>query len=357
MSLTTQYLGGKQAITRQKVALLMRIRRNFALKFISLFTALLLYLYVQQERNPMVARVFEVTISREGLPPDVSVDVDQPQIKVTVTGPQPVVDVLKESAVRVVADLHSLPSDKITTARVPMKYDIHLTPEVQTLLSIDPSPLPRLEVQVFPQRSKELQVEAHYPKEAHAGYHYGPYSVKPERVTISGRIDRVKRVTQIVADANSLETGGGIDNDFPLSARDSDNNPVDGITMTVQTAHVTVPIVEDAYSKILSVSAIISDQIQSGYRITNVTVEPKQVRVVGRPQLIDTLSTLSTEEISVHDVTENKVVSVPLVVPNKVGVTDIATHNPITRIEVTLTVEKVGASSSPPPGQPVTGGP
>ena len=56
-------------------------RRNFALKIISLATAVLLYFYVQQERNPMVPRVFEVTIAYEGNPPDVSIDVDQPQIR------------------------------------------------------------------------------------------------------------------------------------------------------------------------------------------------------------------------------------------------------------------------------------
>jgi YbbR domain-containing protein len=356
MSLTTQYIGGKQAMKRQKVAFLMRLRRNFALKVISLATAVLLYFYVQQERNPMVPRVFEVTIAFEGLPQDVSAETDQPQIKVTVTGPQPVVEVLKDTDIHVAADLRSLPSDRITTAHVPMKYEVRLTPEMQTLLSFDPSPLPRLEVQGYPQRSKEMPVEAHYPREAHAGYHYGPYTIKPDHVTVSGRIDRVKRVVQVVADAKSLEAGGGIDNDFPLSARDADNNPVEGITMSVQTAHVAVPIVEDAYSKILSISAIFKDQIQPGYRVTDVTVEPKQVRVSGRPELIDTLSTLSTEEISVHDLTENKVISVPLVVPKGVVVRDIA-GNPITNIVVKIPVEKTGPSSTTPPVGPPNGAP
>lgn len=356
MSLTTQYIGGKQAIKQQRVALLLRLRRNFTLKFISMAAAVLLYFYVQQERNPMVPRVFEVTIGFEGLPSDVAADTDQPQIKVTVTGPQPVVEVLKDSDIRVVADLRSLPNDKMTTERVSMRYDIKLPREMQALLSFDPSPLPRLPVQVYPQRSRDIIVEAHFPKEAHAGYHYGTQVIRPERVNISGRIDRVKRVAKVVADAKSLESGGGIDNDFPLSARDADNNPVEGITMSVQTVHVTVPIVDEPYLKILSISPIFNDQPQPGYRIIHLAAEPNQVRVSGRPELIDTLSTLLTEVIPVHDMTDNQVLSVPLVIPKGVVVRD-NDGNAITKVVVKITVEKVGTSAPSTSGPPVNGSP
>ncbi len=355
MSLSTHYLDGKEAISRRKIAFVQRLRQNFILKFISLATAVLLYFYVQQERNPTVPRVFEVPISFEGLPADVSIDSDQLPVKVIVTGPQPVVDVLKESELRVVADLKSLTGDKITTTKVSMRYEFKFPKEMQALLSFDPLPLPLLTVQVYPQRTREIAIDAHYPKESRAGYHYGSAVIKPEHIHISGRIDRIKRVVQVVADAKSIETGGGIDGYFSLSARDSENNPIEGITMSIQKAHVTVPSVEDPYSKIVSISPIINDLPLPSFRITHVTTDPKQVRIFGRPGLIDALSTLSTEQIPVKDAFESQALSVPLLIPRGLTVKDM-NGNAITNITVRITIVRIGGST-PTTSGPQTSGP
>ena len=347
MSLSNHYNTSKEALTKQKVAFIHRMRRNFFLKCLSMCTAVLLYFYVQQERNPTITRQFLVPVTFEGQSSDISVEADQPQFKVSVTGPQPVLELMKDSDIRVIGDLRNIPTDTINTVKVKLHYDVRLSHEMQLLLSYDPWPLPRLDVQVYPQRSRELSVDAHYPQEARVGYHYGPASIRPARVRITGRIDRVKRVSQIVADASSLESGGGIDNEFPLSARDANNNPVEGIMLEVPKVHVTVPILEDPYSRILSISPIFNDQPPAGYRITHLAAEPNQVKATGRPEVIDTLSTVSTEEIDVHDMVASQVILVPLVVPKGVTLKDSA-GNPVTRVTVHITVEKQGGANTPP---------
>jgi YbbR domain-containing protein len=350
LSLTNHYNNSKQVLTQQKVAFVHRMRRNFFLKWLSLCTAVLLYFYVQQERNPTITRQFLVPVIFEGQSADISVETDQPQFKVAVTGPQPVLELMKDSDIRIVGDLRNVPTDTINSQKVRLHYDVRLSHEMQLLLSYDPWPLPRLDVQVYPQRSKDLAVDAHYPQEPRVGYHYGPASIRPARVHVTGRIDRVKRVTQIVADASSLEHGGGIDNEFPLSARDANNNPVEGITLDVTRAHVTVPILEDPYSRILSISPIFNDQPPPGFRIAHVTAEPNQVKATGRPEIIDTLSTVSTEEIDVHEMTGSQVLLVPLVMPRGVTLKDAA-GNPVTRVTVHITVEKQGGTVPSNPGQ------
>ncbi len=353
MSLSNHYNTGKEVLSKQKVALLHRIRRNFFLKCLSLCTAILLYFYVQQERNPTITRQFLIPVSFEGQTSDVSVEADQPQIKVAVTGPQPVLELMKDSDIRVIGDLRNVPTDVVSTQKIKLHYDVRLSHEMQLLLSYDPWPLQRMEVQVFPQRSRDIAVEAHFPQAARVGYHYGPASIRPSRIRITGRIDRIKRVTQIVADSNSLEPGGGIDNDFPLAARDANNNVVEGIVLEVPKAHVTVPILEDPYSRILSISPIFNDQPPPGYRITHVAADPNQVRATGRPEIIDTLSTLATEEIDVHEMVGSQVILVPLVVPRGVLLKD-ANGSPISRVTVRITVEKQGGSVTQPPGPPAS---
>ena len=133
---------------------------------------------------------------------------------------------------------------------------------------------------------------------------------------------------------------------FTLSPRDSDDNPVDGITLDVQQTHVTVPVIEDPYSKILSISPIINEQPPPGYRITRIAVEPTQLWAAGRPQLVDALSTLSTEEITAHDLTQDQQISAPLVIPKGVVVKDGA-GNQVMKVTVRISVSRTG---TPPVG-------
>jgi len=356
MSFSSQYNGGKQAIKRQKVALLMRLRQNFLLKLISLASSILLYFYVQQERNPTVTRSFTAPIAYEGLRPDIEVESEQRQYDVAVTGPRLIIDALKDSDIRILADLNAPPPTKVTTEKVRLHYDINLRPELRRELTLDPPVLPPLQIQIYPQSSVDFKVTAHFSKETHVGYRYGAPVIKPTHVRVSGRADRVDRVDQVVVDANPIEPGAGIDGEFPLSPRDSANNPVEGVTLSPPKTHVAIPLIDVPYAKIVSVSPSIPDQPQPAYRLGNVVVEPNQVRLEGRPAVIDAISTLTTGTISLHDMTADQTVRVRLNAPASVRVTDL-NGAPISEVTVRISIIKVDSTTTPPPSSGASGAP
>ncbi|HLK61770.1 MAG TPA: CdaR family protein [Chthonomonadaceae bacterium] len=358
MSIFRPTLGEKQAIERQGLALWSRIRQNFWLKVISLVAAILLYFFVQQERNPTVPRTFMAQIVLVNGREDVEVERDMQQFEVTLSGPRPIIDSLKDGDVRLVADLGNLPTDKVTTERVPMTYDIRLPEELKRELRRDPDPLPPLKVQLYPQLTILRNVEVHFVKETPVGVKYGRAILRPDKVKVTGRADRIARVERVVVEASTSDPGTEIDGEFPLSARDRDNNTVIGVTLSAQKAQVRIPLEIDDYSKIVSISPNLFDLPEPPYRLVEVRAEPSQVRIVGRPENVNPITTLTTDPISVHDLTEDQTIEARLTPANGVTIRDLK-GNAISKVKVRITIGKVSAptTSGQPASHPDTNAP
>ena len=351
MSIFRPTLGEKQALERRSIAFWARIQQNFWLKAISLAAAVLLYFFVQQERNPTISRTFSAPIIFDHTPQgvDVESDIQPAQMDITLIGPRPIIEDLKEGDVRVHADLSGIPTDKLSTERIPLTYDIRVREELKHELTHEPDKLPSLKVSIYPQRTVTHNIEVHFAKDAPAGVHYGRPILHPDKVTVSGRVDRVERVERVVVDATPGEPGTEIEGDFALIARDRDNNTVTGVTLSVQKAHIRIPLEKDDYSKIVSVSPLITDLPLPAYRMVSVVVEPNQVRIVGRPELVNPITTLTTEEISVHDSLEDQILEAHLKPTPGLIVRDMK-GNTVSRVRVKITIVKI--STPPPTGTP-----
>ncbi len=338
-----------QVLEKQRIALLARIRRNFVLKAVSLATALLLYFYVQGERNPTVTHSFSAPVVYSKLPDGVEVELDQPQLDVRVSGPRSVMEMLKEGDLRIQADLRGIPTDRVSSQRVRLRYDVSglLRERVQEL-TFDPQALPRMQIQVYPQKVDEINVTVHDPREAPAGFRYGKFTVSPIRVRMAGRLDRITRVESVVANATPSETGAEINADFPLTARDANNKPVDGVVLSPGVVHIVVPIIEEPYSKVVSISPDITDQPLPTYQISEVAASPPQVRVTGKPEDVNRISTILTRPISARDFMENHTLRVGLRLPAGITIHDLA-GNPLSFITVVMVIHRSELRVPPPP--------
>ena len=349
MSLTGIPLESKQALSRKKVALLARLRQNMLLKVISLAASILLYVYVQGERNPTVSRPFTAPILYAHRPEDVEIQTDQQQNKVNVSGPRSVLDLLKDGDIRIRADFGEVPRDRVSTLRLRTRYElVGSANDHKADLTFDPPEPPHESVVVFPQKTQQIAVTVHFSREAPAGFQYAAPLVNPPKIAVTGRVDRVNRIARAAVNAVSIESGATIEGDYLVSARDGDDNQVDGVTLTPPSVHVTIPRVEAPYSKIVSVSADVREQPASGYTLQDLEVTPNQVRVFGRPQQVNRLTTLLTNQISVHDRMEDMVAEVGLALPAGVMAQD-ADGKTITHVHVRVKIHKLVTPTAPPP--------
>jgi YbbR domain-containing protein len=318
-----------------------RLQQNLSLKIVSLVAAVLLYVYVQQERNPTVSRTLLATVDYKNRQLGYEVFPEQPRVTVTVIGPRPIVEGLKDGDIKASADLVSVTSNQ-PDVPVRLNYEI---PKTAPNVVIDTAP-EFTKVQVFRQKTRKLRVEAIWKNDSPAGLRYADPVVHPSLVTVRGREDRVNRVDKIVAPASSTEPRSSIDGDFSAVAWDSERNVVEGVSIVPETVHVTIPQILEPSERTPIVSALISDQPQPPYYLSDIVVTPNQVKIIGTPRRLAMINAIYTETLSVHDLTATTIIDATLMLPPDVQVRDM-NGKLITRVKVTLTISKMPTPQGP----------
>ncbi|MDY7041757.1 MAG: CdaR family protein, partial [Chloroflexota bacterium] len=129
-----------------------------------------------------------------------------------------------------------------------------------------------------------------------------------------------------------------------LSARDAYGNSVGWIKLEPLKVTVRVPIEQEHGFKEVAVSAVVSGQVSSGYWVSNVSVEPAAVTIVGNPTALKNIpGYIETTPIDVSGVDEDVSRQVPLALPNGVSVLGeqaVVVQISVTAIQGGLTVQR-----------------
>jgi YbbR domain-containing protein len=123
-----------------------------------------------------------------------------------------------------------------------------------------------------------------------AGYQSGDATMEPTEVALSGPESIVRRA----AKARVLVTLDGvresIDESLPIEVVDSENQPLQGLTINPESVHVSIPISQQGGFRDVAVKVIVQGQQAAGYRIENISVFPPVVTVFADdPNLVNAL--------------------------------------------------------------------
>lgn len=322
--------------------MLAALRQNLTLKIISLMVSVFMYVYVQADRNPIVSRLMIAAIRTLNQPEGLEVETAQQQVEVNVTGPKMLMDHLKDSSVKALVDLRGVHSTESKPALVRINFICSTLPTEEAGKLTFESTSRSISVQLFPQVRRMMLVTPLYTQEPPAGFQYGKPELHPNRVTLTGRSERINRVEHLVVNASPNEAGAVIDGDFPIIPQDSQSRFVDNVTIIPDSVHVSVPLIELPSSRIVTVSAAILDLPLPPYKLVSVSVAPNHVKIEGKPAKVNHLFTLNTEEISVKEFTENREVEASLTAIPDVVFRDMDGHV-INRVKVRITISKSAA--------------
>jgi YbbR domain-containing protein len=104
----------------------------------------------------------------------------------------------------------------------------------------------------------------------------------------------------------------------PLTPRDARGGEISRVSVSPETARISVDLEQREFSLALVVNPSIQGTAADGYNIAGINVDPRLVVVAGpieALQSIDAVRGITTEEVSVADARDDVVRTVPLLVP------------------------------------------
>ena len=148
----------------------------------------------------------------------------------------------------------------------------------------------------------------------------------PESVTVSGAESLVALVESAVAVVNITGASTDIvDQQVALEARDERDGGISRVSISPSTAEVSIEIEQQEFTLQLAVTANITGDPAEGYSVAGISIDPRFVTVRGPLEALQSLTSLTTDEISLADARDDVVRTVSIQVPDGVTLEGVPT--------------------------------
>ncbi|RPJ44052.1 MAG: hypothetical protein EHM21_10640, partial [Chloroflexi bacterium] len=122
------------------------------------------------------------------------------------------------------------------------------------------------------------------------GFQADAPTLSQSTVQISGPSSLVEQVNSVRTTLDLTQASDNIKRSLEVEALDTNDTPVDGVTITPRQVTVTQPISQRGGYRNVVVKVASTGQVASGYRLTNISVFPPTVTVFStNPRLVDRL--------------------------------------------------------------------
>lgn len=312
--------------------MLKSLRENIALKIIALAISVMIWFYVSAERNPnpTVTKMLSAEIVQIGTcPEDLILKIHPASIQVSVTGPKDEVDTLTDNEIKADVSVAA-----ITTQTTQLRVIRYMPPMTSPNVTIQGRNT--VNVDVVPEKRKTLRIIPTIALDTGLNNHYKPPLLTPQFADVVGTsedINRVRKLT-IFIQTNSANVSA----DLPIKALDSSGAEVSSVHIEPETTHVDMDLQQTPASKALVINVPITGQPAKGFAITSISVTPSVVTIKGKPNLLETMTNVSTIDVSVDGLNADTVVEAPLKIP-----TGMSVAGSVKQIKVTLNIRPVAS--------------
>ncbi len=264
------------------------------------------------------------------------------QVAVTLRAPRSVWEVIDadSKSVQAILDISGLSSGEHS-----LELQIQIKARPVKIVSVSPRmvtfTLEALSTQTF-------KVDLSLRGEAAIGYQVGDATLDPLEVVVAGAESRVRKVVRARVSANLSGIRENFDQVIRVEVLDEDGQKVDGVTISPETIHLTLPVTQQGGYRDVAVKVNTVGRVASGYRLTDISVFPPVVTVFAAdPELVNTLpGVVETSPVDLQNAKEDISTRAALNLPvgiSIVGDQTVLVQAGVSPIEssVTLSGEKV----------------
>ncbi|PLX18132.1 MAG: hypothetical protein C0601_05570 [Candidatus Muiribacterium halophilum] len=271
------------------------LTRNIGLKIISLFIAIMLWLYVITITDPKVIREKAVFPKIKGLNSRMVIVNDIKSIKVVYEGKRKEV-ITNSDKIYAFIDM----SGKVDAQRISAPIRV-FKPEEFDIIKLEPEKID-IELQEVSISHLDLKPEI----KTKEGYYYKILSRIPESIEISGLNEKISKAQFAKAPYDLSRKGAGVYKDtVPINVFDFDYKLVEDIRIDPPEIYTEVEIIEYP-SEPRKIKADTIGQPEQGYFIDKITITPEEAIIKAAPDVIDTIKTIKTRPIDVTGIKNSR---------------------------------------------------
>lgn len=261
------------------------------------------------------------------------------EVEITLRAPNSVWNVIDADpqVVRVILDVSGLSTGSHT---VDLQVQIDARP-VQ-IVSVAPK---TVDFTLEPLITKSIAVDLNITGEVSVGYQVGESNLEPGNVLVAGAQSQVEKVSRAKIAVDLDNQRESIDQTFKVELLDADGEKVEGVSVTPETIHVTLPVSQQGGYRDVAVKVTTLGRVATGYRLTDISVFPPVVTIYSAdPTLVNSLpGVLETQPLDLQNVQEDIATRVRLSLPP--GVTVIGEQTVLVQAGVSPIESSVTLSS------------
>jgi YbbR domain-containing protein len=289
---------------------------NISSILIALLFAVVVWIVATNEENPVREGLFPdaIAITFQNRSTDLTlIDPSRLAARVRIRTESALWDTLNNSDFQMVADLGGLGEGEATVLLTAISTD----PRVR-VLAVDP---PSVQVRLEKISSVPMVVRVRVLDEPPLGYEMRTPDVVPPTVTITGPREEIERVNDATVEISVRSAKSAVDRAANVVLHDAQGNQIQNLEIEPSTVQVHVPVEQRIGYKDTAVKALISGNVASGYWVSDISVEPATVTLVGTPDVLNQLGGfVETEALDVSDKKENIIERLRLVLPEGISV-------------------------------------
>ena len=297
-------------------------RDKWFARFMCVFIACCLWLYVMGEQNPIVEKEYAVPLVTRNLTEGMIVFNVPEKVSVRVRGTRTALANMPESDVFAFVNLSKLSVGTHTilvNARFARGDVVQVTPPaVNLFIDVKKDKIVPVTAEIIGSPNKDFAVDSHL--------------LTPSEVKVSGAATRLEALDKIFVPVDV----GGRSEEFTVTQKPTavakDGMDMQDVTIDPAEIIVRTKLKKRIQTATVPVKVAYKGELAGGLKITSATVNPFKVTVSGAPSAVDNLKELNLEPVDLGKITKNATVPVKILLP--AGVTAARET-----VDVDLTVE------------------
>ncbi|MEE8564629.1 MAG: CdaR family protein [Atribacterota bacterium] len=304
--------------------------KNIDIKLLSIFLAIILWLYIAGGENPTVENFIDISLTQTNLGEDLVIKEFPTNVSVGIKGPKNIINNISSHQINGIVNFSEISKEGL------YKLEVEVTPPKNTQITrIIPS---EIKVEVEKVLTKEVEVEYSLIGVPEKGYSLTDEpQLNPSKVKIISAQSVLENIKQIICAIDISGIKEDLSKKINVKAVDVNGNEVKEVKIEPDIVEVSISLTRGYPEKQLTVKPKIIGKPAPGYYISEILSNPHEIKIFGNYSKISYIEFLETIPIDVSGITKTLSVKVPPALEEGLNIVE----GEVELIEVTIQVKEV----------------